>query len=127
MRGLHCTIVFVMSALIAGCSAMRVVYRQADTILAWRADDYFDFNSQQKHDFHERLERLLEWHRYEQLPEYADFVSTAVRKGQAGLKREDIKWFVEGIQARYRIIIDRGINDAVEMLATLTPDRKSVV
>ena len=36
---------------VAGCTALRIGYRQADTILAWRADDYLDFNPQQKHDF----------------------------------------------------------------------------
>jgi Family of unknown function (DUF6279) len=108
---------------VAACTALRIGYRQADTILAWRADGYLDFNPQQKHDFRERLDRVLYWHRYEQLPEYAVFVSTAVKKGQSGLKREDIMWFVEGVKSRYRIIIDHGIDDAVEVLATVTPDQ----
>ena len=116
-------VLLLLLASVAGCTAMRIGYRQADTILAWRADDYLDFNPQQKHDFRERLDRLLEWHRYEQLPEYAVFVSTAVKKGQSGLKREDIKWFVEGIKSRYRIIIDHGVDDAVDVLATITPDQ----
>jgi hypothetical protein len=108
---------------VVGCTALRIAYRQADTILAWRADDYLNFDPQQKHDFRERLDRLLYWHRYEQLPEYAVFVNTAVKKGQSGLKREDMKWFVEGIKSRYRIIIDHGIDDAVEVLAPVTPDQ----
>ena len=116
-------VLLLLLASVAGCTAMRIGYRQADTILAWRADDYLDFNPQQKHDFRERLDRLLEWHRYEQLPEYTVFVSTAVKKGQSGLKREDIKWFVEGIKSRYRIIIDHGVDDAVDVLATITPEQ----
>lgn len=111
------------AALLSGCSAIRLTYRQADTILAWRADDYFDLNSEQKHDFRQRLDRLLNWHRYEQLPEYAVFLSQAIDKARPGLKHDDIVWFVEGFKARYRIVAERGVNDAAEMLATITPEQ----
>ena len=114
---------FLLAVLVAGCSALRIGYRHADTYLAWRADEYFDFTKAQQKEFNARLARLLAWHRYEQLPEYAVFVETAVKKGRQGLKREDIKWFVEGIQARYRVIINHGIDDAVAMLVTLAPEQ----
>ena len=113
----------LLIAVVAGCSALRITYRHADTYLAWRADEYFDFNAQQKQEFDERLKRQLDWHRYEQLPEYATFVEAAVKKGQAGLKRDDIIWFVDGIQARYRKIIQHGMDDAVDMLVTLGPEQ----
>lgn len=109
--------------LIAGCSALRLGYRQADTLLAWRANEYFDLNPLQKHELDMRLERLLIWHRYEQLPEYAAFLDTAIKKAQPGLKREDIDWFVDGFKARYRVIVNRGAADAAEMLATLAPEQ----
>jgi len=116
-------LLLLLAALIAGCSALRLGYRQADIILAWRADDYFDLDAQQKHELDRRLDRLLHWHRYEQLPEYAAFLGTAVRKAQPGLKREDVAWFVDGFKARYRIIVDRGAADAADLLATLAPEQ----
>lgn len=119
----HWIVLLLLLTSVAGCTALRMAYRQADTILAWRADDYLNFDPQQKQDFRARLDRLLYWHRYEQLPEYAVFVNTAVKKGQSGLKGEDIKWFVDGVKSRYWIIIDHGIDDAVEVLATVTPDQ----
>jgi hypothetical protein len=113
----------LLVVLIAGCSALRLGYRQADTLLAWRANEYFDLNPLQKHEFDVRLERLLVWHRYEQLPEYAAFIDTAIKKAQPGLKGEDVAWFVDGFKARYRIIVNRGAADAAEMLATLAPEQ----
>jgi hypothetical protein len=113
--------------LIAGCSALRIVYSQADHILAWRADDYFDFDPHQKQEFNARIERLLEWHRRDQLPEYANFVNTAVGKARPGLGREDVVWFIEGFKARYRVIVNRGIPDAAELLATLQPEQLAVL
>ena len=116
-------LLLLLVVLVAGCSALRLGYRQADTLLAWRADEYFDLNPLQKHELGVRLERLFIWHRYEQLPEYAAFLYTAIKKAQPGLKREDIVWFVDGFKARYRVIVNRGAADAAEMLATLAPEQ----
>ena len=120
-------IVLLVAVLVTGCSGLRLGYRHADTYLAWQADSYFDLNADQRRDFDARLQRLLAWHRYEQLPEYAVFVNSAIRKSQDGLKRDDIVWFVDGMKARYLILVDRAINDAVETLSTLTPEQINVL
>jgi hypothetical protein len=65
----------------------------------------------------------LQWHRYEQLPEYTNFLSTAIVKARSGLKREDLTWLVDGFQARYRTVINRTIDDSVDLLATLKPEQ----
>src|SRR5258708_7753751 len=75
--------------LISGCSAIRIGYNQADTILAWMADDYFDFDAAQKQDFNTRIDRLLKWHRQEQLPDYARFLAEIKQRGQQRLTRDD--------------------------------------
>lgn len=119
----HRLILLLLVALLAACSGLTIGYRNADTLLGWRANDYFDFDPQQKHDFNARIQRLHIWHRYEQLPEYAVFLSTFINKSRSELKPEDIVWLVDGFKERYRIVVNRGINDAVEMLATLTPEQ----
>ena len=109
--------------LLAGCSTLQLSYNQADLLLGWRADRYFDFESAQKRDFHQRLERLLAWHRREQLPEYARFIQGAVPRARDGVSREDILWLIGGMKNHYRSIVDRGINDAAELLATLNAEQ----
>ena len=53
------------------------------------ADEYFDLDARQKQEFLARFERLHEWHRYEQLPEYVsyieDFQSLSQRSGRVAL------------------------------------------
>ena len=115
------TLLLLLVALVAGCSALRLSYSQADTLLAWRANEYFDLNPLQRDDLNERLERLHAWHRYEQLPDYAAFTSAAIARARHGLKHDDLVWFIEGLKARYRVIINHGSTDAAEMLATLAP------
>ena len=109
--------------LLAGCSTLQLSYNQADLLLGWRADRYFDFESAQKRDFHQRLERLLAWHRREQLPEYARFIQGAVTRARDGVSREDTLWLIGGMKNHYRSIVDRGINDAAELLATLNAEQ----
>ena len=108
-------------ATLTGCSMVRLSYSQADTLAAWMADDYFDIDSRQKDEFLSRFERLYEWHRYEQLPEYAVFLGAAKNRLQSGLRRDDIIWFMEGLKTRYRLIASRGAGDAAAILAPLTP------
>jgi hypothetical protein len=112
-----------LAILIAGCSALRVGYTQADVILGWRANTYFDLDADQRREFSTRLNRLLAWHRQEQLPEYSAFLTTAIGKAEPGLKHEDVAWFMEGFKSRYRTIVNRGAADAAEILATLTPEQ----
>ncbi len=108
---------------VAGCTGLRLGYPQADVILGWRANTYFDLEREQRRDFSARLDRLLAWHRYEQLPEYATFLTTGIDKAEHGLKTEDIAWFIDGFRARYRLVVNRGVDDAVEVLTTLAPEQ----
>ena len=117
------TLLLLLVALAAGCSALRLTYRQADTLIAWRANEYFDLNPLQRDDLNERLERLHAWHRYEQLPDYAIFTSTAIAKARQGLKYDDLVWFIEGLKGRYRVIVNHGSNDGAALLETLAPEQ----
>lgn len=109
-------------ALLAGCSAIRIAYNQADTILAWRADDYFDFDAAQKQDFNTRMDRLLQWHRLDQLPDYVRFLTEIRQRVRRQFTRDDAAWIIDGAIARYRVIAQKGAPDAAEMLMALTPD-----
>lgn len=116
------TALMVTAALLAGgCSMVRIGYNQFDTIAAWMADDYFDLDPQQKQQFSTRFQRLHEWHRYEQLPDYAAFLADTRQRLQRGLRRDDVVWVMEGVKARYHAIVRRGADDAAALLATITP------
>ncbi len=115
--------VLLTGLLLAGCSAMQLTYNQADMLLGWRADNYFDFDPQQKHEFQLRINRLLAWHRREQLPDYAQFVYAAADRAGDGLTRDDILWMVDGFKKRYKVIVDRGIIDAAELLTSLSTEQ----
>lgn len=108
-------------AALAGCSTVRIGYNQLDTLAQWRADRYFDLDGAQKEAFRTRFRRLHEWHRYDQLPDYADFLAQAKLRLERGLTNEDVHWFLEGLQRRFSVVAERGSDDAAALLLTITP------
>jgi hypothetical protein len=110
-----------MFATLAGCSMVRLGYPQLDTIAVWIADDYFDLEPEQKQEFRRRFQRFHEWHRYEQLPDYAAFLAETKARLQKGLTREDALWVTEGVRARYRTLVTYAADDAAAMLMSVTP------
>ena len=110
----------LLLALVAGCSALRVGYNQADLILAHYANDYFDLDRAQRLDFEARTDRLLAWHRRDQLPDYVAFLTEARVRTERGVTREDVLWLIEGVKARFRTLGAQAAPDAAPLLATLT-------
>ena len=114
----------LLAASLSGCVSMvGLGYSHADTVAAWRADQYFDLGSEQERAFRERFEQLYAWHRYQQLPEYVAFLGAGKDRLQRGLTAQDVDWFANGLKERYRLIVKRGASDAAALLATLAPDQ----
>jgi hypothetical protein len=107
--------------MLASCSMLRLGYGQLDTYAAWKANEYFDLDAGQKNEFLRCFGRLHEWHRYEQLPDYAAFLAQTRARLDQPLTREDVLWFVDGVKARYATIVARASDDAAALLLTITP------
>lgn len=100
---------------------IRVGYGYLDTYAAWKANEYFDLEPAQKDEFLRRFHRLHEWHRYEELPDYAKFLTQVRARFDKPLQHEDIEWVIEGAQARYARLVTRASDDAAALLFSITP------
>jgi hypothetical protein len=109
--------------LLDGCSMLRVGYGQLDTVAVWTVDGYFDLDPKQRQDFLKRFDRLHEWHRYQQLPDYVTFLAGMKGRTEKGLNREDVAWFIDGLRDRYRTAVRHGADDAADLLLTVTPQQ----
>jgi hypothetical protein len=112
-----------LAALLAGCNLVGFGYSQGETIAAWKADEYFDLAGAQKDEFRARFSRIYAWHRYQQLPDYVAFLTQGKTRLQDGLSHEDVQWVVDGVQSRYAVLVNRAVDDAADMLLTLTPQQ----
>ena len=113
----------LLLALMQGCSLVSVGYGKAEMLAAWKAHEYFDLEADQRDLFARRFNRFYLWHRYQQLPDYAAFLTTFRSRLEDGVTREDFLWFAEGLRARYAVMAERGAADAAPVLATLTPQQ----
>lgn len=115
-------------ALLAGCAGMtRLAYDNADTLLQSLAQEYFDFDAAQSRDLKARLQRFHEWHRVNELPLYAAFLSSADRRFARGITTDDVTWAFDTMRARYRFLAARAIEEGAPLLATLSPAQVAVL
>jgi len=108
-------------ATVAGCSMIRVGYGQAETFAAWKADEYFELDVEQKQVFRQRFARFYAWHRHEELPTYALLLTQVRDRFQQGLQSADVAWILGELGRRYENLVRRGADSAAEILVTLTP------
>jgi hypothetical protein len=111
------------AVVLAGCSMVRIGYSQLDTVAAWTADEFFELDSSQSQEFRRRFARFHEWHRYEQLPDYAAFLAGIKARIERDFTRDDALWVVDGLKARYRTVMTYAAADAAAMLMTITPEQ----
>jgi hypothetical protein len=106
---------------LAGCNMLRLGYGQIDVYAAWQADAYFGLDQAQRQEFNKRFDRLHEWHRHNQLPEYAAFLAAMKERIQRGPTNDDARWVTEGVMSRYRALVKYASDDMAAMLMTVTP------
>lgn len=113
----------VLAISLGGCSTIKLVYNQADHIIVWMADDYFDLASEQKEQLHRHVERFHAWHRATQLSDYISVLQAAQRRLDAGVKDEDVTWAIDSLKTRYRTMAARAHTDIAQVLSTLTDEQ----
>src|SRR5262245_57148591 len=99
-RGFRLLLAAACAAALAGCNLLYLSYSNLDTYATWYADEYFDLDLRQKQEFRTRFDRLHAWHRYEQLPDYAAFLTETKARVERGMTRGDFLWVVGGVQER---------------------------
>ena len=87
---------------------MKIVYNNADEVVAWMADDYLDLNREQEDGLRLLLARFHAWHRSTQLREYARLLDAAEMRLAEGLTDADVDWAVDAVASRYRILANHG-------------------
>lgn len=108
---------------LSACSAARIAYRHADTLLAGYAEHYLDLSDAQSRHLRQRLAAWLEWHRRVQLPALRRRLQS-VRNGLAdGLTLAEARSSITALRDGYRSVIAGLLPVIADLLASLTPDQ----
>jgi hypothetical protein len=95
-------LLIILVALLQGCSVTHVAYDNADVLLRWQANSYFDFHGEQSEEFDRRLAAFLAWHRAKALPQYAGLAEEAAARILRGINRADLEWSYDAVQVQIR-------------------------
>lgn len=116
--------VLLLTTLLSGCGALRLVYGQAPELVYWWLDGYVDFDSTQSEKVRDDLARYADWHRATQLPDYAQLL---VRAQAQVLSPDPItpaavcRWYQDAF-SRSAPLIERGLPAAADAVMQFTPD-----
>lgn len=96
---------------------LKTFYANVDTLIIGELEDNFAFDNQTKKFAATKVTIHHTWHRYHELPRYADFCSTMADKMQKGLKPADIVYIERSLkQARYRMA-SRLVSDSINVFS----------
>jgi len=110
----------VLSAVLAGCSAVRLGYNQAPELLYWWLDGYADFDDAQSRRVREMLGQWFSWHRRTQLPDYAGLLVRAQADVLADTTPErTCRWWAV-LRQRSEVAADQALPYAAELILTLS-------
>ena len=109
--------------LLAGCTALRLAYDNADTYLLFRAKSYLDLDAKSSDELDERIDEFFAWHRRTALPQYARLSEEAAKRVTRGLSREDLVWGYDSLVAHARQSLRFAAERVAPLLDRLTPQQ----
>lgn len=121
MRRLRLLAALAALALLQGCSAIRLAYSNADTLIRWQANSYFDFHDSASEELDRRIAAFLGWHRAAALPQYAKIAGEAAARLERGLTGADLDWFYATLETQAREGLRAGAVEAAPLLDRLEP------
>ena len=121
--GLRRALPVLAVALLAGCSAVQFGYRNADTLVRWQANAYFDFEGAATEERDRRIAAFLAWHRARALPQYARLADEASSRAARPLSREDLVWGYDAIRGQLREGLRAAAAESAPLLDRLTPEQ----
>ena len=96
-----------------------LAYTNLGPMLAWAVDDYVDIDGAREDWVRVRIDRVLAWHRAEELPRYRTFFESVLAKSAAPYRVEDIAAHQAELRTAYQRVMAQVIPDTAEFLSTL--------
>ena len=106
---------------LAGCSTLKLAYNNLPEISYWWLDGYLDFESSQTPRVRDELDRLMAWHRRNELPQWIALLQKAQALAPADSTPAQACELGEAIRARLLVLADEAESAGAELALTLTP------
>lgn len=106
---------------LAGCTALRVVYHQAPSLSYWWIDGYVDLDSRQTAQVRADLDAFFAWHRSEELPRLAELLREWQRLAPNDITADQVCVQFDRVRQRLERAAAEAVPPMARLALTLSP------
>jgi len=114
--------VLVISVSISGCTT-KLAYDFLDWGVYWELKDYVKFTRDQRLLVKEEISQLIDWHRSEELPQYAVQLEKLSALLENGLTVEHVEEYYNNLRDSWQRIVIKTLPAAVDIISNLNDEQ----
>ena len=114
--------VLVISVSISGCTT-KLAYDFLDWGLYWELKDYVKFTRDQRLLVKEEISQLIDWHRSEELPQYAVQLEKLSKELKSGITVEQLEESYNNLRDSWQRIVIKTLPAAVDIISNLNDEQ----
>ena len=111
--------VLVISVSASGCT-IKLAYNFLDWGLYWELKDYVKFNQDQRLLVKDEISQLIDWHRSEELPQYAHQLEKLSIGLESGMTVEQLEESYHNLRDSWQRIVIKTLPAAVDIISNLS-------
>jgi hypothetical protein len=96
-----------------------LAYSNLGPMLTWIVDDYVDLDGAREDWVRVRIDRVLAWHRAEELPRYRALLETMLAKSARPFEVQDIAAHQKELRSAYYRVVAQVLPDTAEFISTM--------
>ena len=110
--------VLIISVSVSGCT-VKLTYNFLDWGLYWELKDYVKFTRDQRLLVKDEISQLIDWHRSEELPQYADQLEKLSKQLKSGITVEQLEESYNYLRGSWQRIVIKTLPAAVDIISNL--------
>ena len=114
--------VLVISVSTSGCTT-KLAYDFLDWGLYWELKDYVKFTRDQRLLVKDEISQLIDWHRSEELPQYADQLEKLSKQLKSGITVEQLDESYNNLRDSWQRIVIKTLPAAVDIISNLNDEQ----
>ena len=134
-RALHTLLLAAAAAVLAACTTLTQLaysnaafaYTNLPPMIAWAVDEYVDMTGGQKEWVRGRIDRLMHWHRTQELPEYRRFFEKVLAESREPFTMGEVGEAWEDLRRAYRRSMAQLLPDVAEFLVQIDAEQMAQI
>ena len=103
----------------SACS-IKLAYNNADRLVRWQVSEYVDLNADQKEYLNTEVNKVMQWHRRNHLPLYAEYLAVSANTFVDNVSEENLRKMFDQFEAWGEEVQSKASPVVVHMMANLT-------